>query len=135
MKSDVINWSQGIETGKMVSKETLNHPEFINKVSGCDVYKDTHRAFLRAYQALGIDIINRVPINNAPVATPEGQKKMHPDKPYSFTNLGVFDTAFREKFEVSSSEEVFQLGVKSLRYEDLILSVFILYIRGVDFIS
>jgi hypothetical protein len=122
MKQDAVNWACGW-TGKIISKETLNHAELITRVSGIDVYKNTPEAYFRAYEALGIDIVNRVPVTNAPEPAKQGTKRFHPDKPYSFTSLGVYDTAFRERFEVSSPEEVYSLDVESLRYEDLIVPV------------
>ncbi len=123
MKQDVINWANSLPGSKLISKETLNHRGLIEKVSGLDVYKDTQHAYLRAYEALGIDIINRVPVVNADAPTPKGQKKQHQTKPYSFTNLGVYDTAFREKFEVSTPDEVFSMEADNLKYEDLIVPV------------
>ncbi len=123
MKQDVINWSKGLAVGKRVSKESLNHRGIIEKVSGLDVYKDSRQAYLRAYEALGIDIINRVPTENAPRATAKGDEYQHPSKPYVFTNLGVYDTAFRMGFEVSSEGEVFSLEMDKLKYEDMLVPV------------
>ncbi|AQQ70088.1 Uroporphyrinogen decarboxylase (URO-D) [Limihaloglobus sulfuriphilus] len=122
MKSDVNDWALG-NAGKILSKETLNHPGIISKVSRLDVYGNTPEAYLRAYEALGIDIINRVPAENAPAPAEFAEKRYHPDKPYSFTSLGVYDTAFRERFEVSSPEDVYSLDIDSLRYDDLIVPV------------
>ena len=34
MKHDVLQWAAGSKPGKMISKETLNHPELISMVSG-----------------------------------------------------------------------------------------------------
>ncbi len=56
---------KGAPTGKRPCKETLNHAALISRVSGLDVYEHTPEAFRRAYAALGIDIINRVPLDNA----------------------------------------------------------------------
>lgn len=123
MKQDVINWSKGIKGTKLVSKETLNHPGIIEKITGLDIYSNTPDAFLMAYEALGIDIVNRVPSENAPHPTPLGQKIMHPEKPYFLTNLGVYDTAFRHQFVISNPEEVFGLNIGTLRYSDLIVPV------------
>jgi hypothetical protein len=62
MKQDVLNWAEGRPGDKLVSKETLNHPELVEMVSGLDVFRQTPEAYRRAYAALGIDIINRMPL-------------------------------------------------------------------------
>ena len=72
MKSDVLAWANGHPTSKRVAKETLNHPGLIELVSGLNVYEHTAKAYRRAYEALGIDIINRVPLENAPGANAGG---------------------------------------------------------------
>ncbi len=59
MREDVINWAAGKPVGKVVSKELLNHRGLIEMISGLDVCQNTQEAFGRAYEALGIDIINR----------------------------------------------------------------------------
>ena len=51
------------------------------------MYRHTAAAYKRAYQALGIDLINRVPLKNAPEPTPEGQTRPHPTKPYNYAAL------------------------------------------------
>jgi hypothetical protein len=124
MRQDVIAWSQGNRPTKIISKETLNHPELIEFVSGTNVYQNTPRAYLMAYKALGIDIINRVPAENAPVPTPYGQKRQDSTrKDYFYTSLGVYDTAFRNTFPCKSVDEVWDLGIENLAYEDLLVPV------------
>jgi hypothetical protein len=116
-KSDAINWALGKPSFKLVSKETLNHPELINLTSGLDVYKNTPQAYLRAYQALGIDIINRVPTTNAPPPTPVGQVRPHPNKRYSYSHLGVYDTLNCDTFGIVDVDDVWRLDVESLEYD------------------
>ncbi len=125
MKQDVLSRAEGIWTEKVLSKESLNHRQLIEWVSGVNVYKDTHQAYLRAYEALGLDLILRVPLKNenAPVPTPPGQICRHPCKPYSFAALGVYDTAFRHTYACKTVEDVWKLDVDSLKYEDLIVPV------------
>jgi hypothetical protein len=82
MKQNVLSWAQGRASEKLVSKRTRNHAGLIELVSGLDVYQATPEAFRRAYAALGIDIINRVPSQNAPPATPPGQARSHETLPY-----------------------------------------------------
>ncbi len=124
MKTDVLKWAGGQKSGKLVSKETLNHAPIIEMVSGLDVYKDTKEAYRRAYQALGIDIINRVPLENAPSPAREGEVKRCGNRnQYISQPLGVYDTVFREIFECETVEQMWELDVDKLRYEDLIVPV------------
>ncbi len=119
MKQDVLAWAEGRVGEKLVSKETLNHAGLIELVSGLDVYQDTSEAFRRAYAALGIDIVNRVPLRNAPPPTPLGETRPHETRPYRYAHLGVYDTAHRDTYVCATPEEVWTLDVESLRYEDL----------------
>ena len=125
MKQDVLSRSEGKRTEKILSKESLNHQPLIEWVSGVNVYRNTHQAYLRAYEALGLDLILRVPSEdeNAPAPTPPGQITHHPDKPYSFAALGVYDTALRHTYACKTPEDVWELDVDSLEYEDLIVPV------------
>jgi hypothetical protein len=123
MQEDFLVWSEGKRPSKVISKETLNHPSLIEMVSGLDVYQHTREAYLRAYEALGIDLVNRVPIDNAPPPTPEGQIRTHPSLPYGFSALGVFDTAMRRNYAVKQPEEVFDLDLRTIRFEDLVVPV------------
>ena len=123
MKRDVLLRAQGQPSEKLISKETLNHGGLVELVSGLDVYRATPEAFARAYAALGIDIINRVPLHNAPAPTPAGQTRSHSALPYSYSSLGVYDTAYRHTYACSTPEEVWALDVASLRYEDLLTPV------------
>jgi hypothetical protein len=123
MKRDVLSWSQGHPSEKLVSKETLNHRGLIESVSGLDVYRATPEAYARAYAALGIDIINRVPPRNAPAPTLPGQTRRHDALPYSYSNLGVYDTAQRHTYVCTTPDEVWALDVQSFRYEDLLTPV------------
>ena len=123
MREDAINWAAVKPVGKVVSKETLNHRGLIELVSGLDVYRDTPEAFRRAYDALGIDIINRVPLANAPPPTPEGESRPHGTLPYNYGSLGVYDTVMRHAYPCETPEDVWDLDVASLQYEDLLVPV------------
>ena len=123
MKHDVLRWASGETPEKMISKETLNHPALIEMVSGLDVYRHTREAYRRAYRALGIDVINCVPIDNASLPTPEGETREHPTLPYRFSSLGVFDTAMRHTYPCTRPEDVWSLEMDTVRYENLITPV------------
>lgn len=123
MKHDVLAWAAGRSTHKLISKETLNHRGLIEMVSGLDVYQHTAEAYLRAYEALGIDIINRVPLENAPDPTPGGTIRPHPTLPYHLAPLGVYDTVSRHTYLCQAPEDVWQLDMANVRYDDLLVPV------------
>jgi hypothetical protein len=123
MRADVLLWAQGKPHQKLISKETLNHPELIALVSGLDPYWQAPAAFNRAYAALGIDLVNRVPLENAPVPAKQGEVRYHPTLSYSYTALGVYDTAMRHTYACRDVDEVWQFDVASLKYDDLITPV------------
>lgn len=127
MKSDVLGWSAGNNKGKIVSKETLNHRGLVELASGLDVYEDTRAAYLEAYRSLGIDLVNRVPLENASPPTPAGERREHPTHPdYVLLPLGVFDTAFRHRYPCTTLEDVWdeeKPNIATMEYEDLIVPV------------
>jgi len=124
MKHDVIEWAQGRRPSKIISKETLNHRGIIEMAGGVDVYKDTKQAYIKAYQSLGIDIINRVPLENAPMPTEAGGKREHPLKPeYTMAALGVYDTVFKDRFPCADIEQVWDFDIEHFGYEDLLVPV------------
>lgn len=113
MKSDVlslltINRSVDHKTTaqKIPSKETLNHPELIELVSGLNVYEETGEAYLRAYEALGIDIVNRVPESNAPAPLDPGEVRRLAD--YDETYLGVYNSVCRHRFPYRDPDVLLQ---------------------------
>lgn len=65
MKRDVINALSGIFPERIPSKETLNHPEFIEHVTGINPFENTALAFRIAWEKLGIDIHVPLPKENA----------------------------------------------------------------------
>jgi hypothetical protein len=121
MLEDVLNWANGKAVDKVPSKETLNHRGLIELVSGLDVYRNTKEAYLLAYERLGIDIVNRVPLENA--ADNEGKTIRHPCKHYVFNRLGVYDTAFRYKYLCEQPEDIWEIDAEALEYDDLITPV------------
>ena len=123
MKTDVLAWAKGTPTRKLAAKETLNHRELIEMVSGLNAFEHTAAAYKRAYQALGIDIINRVPLERAPQPTPAGVIRKHPTLPYSFASLGVYDTAMRHTYACVGPEDVWSLDLAAIEYDDLITPV------------
>lgn len=107
VKKDVLAWANGILTEKRPSKETLNHSELIQRVTGLDPYQDTAQAFLQAYKVLGIDLVNRVPLENAPLPAPVG-KTVAAGENYRRSYLGVYDTYCRIRYPFQDEEDFFQ---------------------------
>lgn len=123
MKRDAENWAKGSRGAKLVSKETLNHRGLIERVSGLDVYQQTPEAYRRAYEALGIDIVNRVPLTNAPAPTPPGETLPVPGRPYERGSLGVYDTVMRNAYLCPTPEDIWSLDMADLSYQDLLVPV------------
>jgi len=123
MRRDILLWADGVPSTKVASKETLNHPDLIERVSGLDPHRHTPEAYRRSYQALGIDIINRVPLQNAPRPTPEGTTRRHSTKPYNIAHLGVYDTVMRHTYACATVDDVWDLDMETVRYEDLLTPV------------
>lgn len=123
MRRDIIAWAAGQPTTKLAAKETLNHHGLIELVSGLDVYNHTAEAYRRAYEALGIDIINRAPLENAPPPTPHDETRPHPTRPYRYAPLGVYDTVMRYTYECAGPEAVWDLDASRLCYDDLLTPV------------
>lgn len=94
MKQDVIKVSEGKATDKRLSKETLNNRELIHMASGIDPVNDTKNAYLEAYRALGIDFINRVPLNNCSEPLEPGDSQIE-DETYKISSLGLYGSYYR----------------------------------------
>jgi hypothetical protein len=90
MSEDVMAFACGTPTEKIVSKEIMNHRELIEMVTGIDVYETTPEAFRLAHEALGIDIVPRVPLENALDPTPPGEVREVPNTPYKRALTGVY---------------------------------------------
>jgi len=93
--------------GKHPSKETLNHPGLIRLASGLDPYTQTPRAYLEAYRSLGIDLINRVPEDNAPPPLEFGEVR-DVGGGYKEAYLGVYNTVARHVYPFASVEDFWQ---------------------------
>lgn len=124
MKADVLKLARLQQSSKIPSKETLNHPGLIELVSGIDPFINTGEAYLKAYQALGIDIINRVPEENAPTPLSPGET-CQLDNGYQKSHLGVYDTYARYQFPFTDVEEFLAADSQDieLNYQRLITPV------------
>ena len=121
MRNDVIHWLEGTPTGKRPSKETLNHPELIHLASGRDPFRETPEAYRRAYEALGIDIVNIVPEENAPPPLAPGQIASRHGGQVQESYLGVFNASCRVRFPFASPADFWAADFASLEYADLYL--------------
>jgi hypothetical protein len=118
MREDLHTWLEGERPQKLPSKETLNHPELIGLATGLDPFLDTPRAYKRAYEALGIDLINVEPEENAPVPLLPGQVKMQSDGVME-GYLGVFNASSRVEFPFKTTEEFWNSDIAALEYSQL----------------
>jgi hypothetical protein len=118
MKKDVHSFAEGRSVAKLISKETLNHRGLVEMVTGLDVFKDTPLAYKKAYEALGVDLINRVPLKNTPEPCSEGEVRGIENTQYSRQSLGIYDTCLRRSFDRFET-----LNVKHLEYNQLITPV------------
>lgn len=122
MKKDTERLSRLEKGAKVPSKETLNNAELIYRASGIDPYEDTPNAFLKAYESLGIDIVNRVPLKKAPPPTPWGEV-VDIGGGYRRSSLGMYDTVSRYSYPFSSVEDFFSAPSIDLDYHALITPV------------
>ncbi|MHC1692652.1 MAG: uroporphyrinogen decarboxylase family protein [Sphaerochaetaceae bacterium] len=104
MKTDVVALSKGITTAKILSKETLNHRLLLYEASGIDPVINTPKAFKEAYYALGIDFINRVPVENCSKPLDAGESRVFDDH-YMVSSLGVYDTYYRYRYPYASVDD------------------------------
>jgi hypothetical protein len=118
MKIDVDIWSQSKPVKKIISKETLNNADLVEFVTGLNVYQNTPLAYKKAYDALGIDLVNRVPLDNAPPPCTVGEVSRIDNTPYSRQSLGIYDTCLRHTFD-----DLTTLNVAKLEYSQLITPV------------
>lgn len=91
MKQDVLDALSGRFPRKIPSKETLDHPGLIRRVSGIDVYENTPRAFTLAWSKLGIDIHAPLREGNAPRPKVPGGTWV--DGGQQYTDYGVYATS------------------------------------------
>lgn len=118
MREDLLSWLAGDRPEKLPSKETLNHPELIKLASGLDPFLETPRAYRRAYESLGIDLINVAPEANAPAPLVPGQVNLRTDGVME-GYLGVFNTTARIRFPFKTTEEFWESKIADLEYSQL----------------
>ncbi len=122
MKSDVIDALRGVMPKKRPSKETLNHAGLVFLASGIDPFRDTAKAYRAAYEALGIDIINRVPLENAPKPLEAGEV-VDAGNGYKRMPLGIYDTVCRYAYPFRTVEEFWKADAIVLDYHALLTPV------------
>ncbi len=96
MKSDILNALSGIFPERIPCKETLNHPEFIEYITGINPFENTPLAFKIAWEKLGIDIHVPLPKKNVPLPKePEGSWK---EGNLRLSGMGVYPTSSVEEY-------------------------------------
>jgi hypothetical protein len=91
LKQDVLDALSGKFPAKIPSKETLNHPGIINRVSGLDVFEDTPAAFDIAWRRLGIDVHVALMAENA--ARPRVPGGTWEEDGRIYSDYGVYPTS------------------------------------------
>ncbi len=122
MLIDVLAVAELRKPGKIPSKETLNHPGLIKLASGIDPYLDTHSAYIAAYEALGIDVINRVPFENKRGSLQVGES-VKLDAEHSASYLGLYETVSRTSYPYPDADEMLDVREFFLDYDKLITPV------------
>ena len=122
MKKDFLSLVSHQKTEKRLTKETLNHPGIIALASGQNPFTETQTAYVKAYEALGIDFINRVPEENATHSLRPGDS-MEILGDYKKSYLGVYDTYTRWKYPYKNAEDFFDSVEIDLDYHQLITPV------------
>lgn len=118
LKKDVLDLSCGLKPSKIPSKETLNNYELLLMASGIDPYENTQAAYLKAYENLGIDIINRLPENNFKTKLCVGESQTENEE-YKRAHLGFYDTFCRYKYPYKDVEDFFAEEKFRLDYDKL----------------
>ena len=118
MKRDVLAWAEGRGSEKHPSKESLNHPELVALASGLDPFRETPEAYRRAYEALGIDIINVVPEANAPTPLARGDVRLRDDGVME-SYMGVYNTTARMRYPFETLEAFWAYDFAELGYGHL----------------
>lgn len=91
MEKDVLNALSGIFPEKIPCKETLNHPGFIEYVTGINPFEDTPKAFRVAWDKLGIDI--HVPLPKENVLPLKQSGDTWSEGNLRFNDMGVYPTS------------------------------------------
>ena len=121
MKEDVIKAFFNNEMPeKRPSKETLNHTGVIYLASGIDPYENTQKAYMEAYESLGIDILNRVPSEKNVVRLLKPGESIDAGNGYVRSYLGLYDTFFRQRFPFANEDDFFSCENFDLDYRKMI---------------
>ena len=104
MREDAIALADLKRPEKRLSMEILNHPGLIHLASGYDPYTQTKRAYLKAYESLGIDFLKRVPLTNAPKPLKPGETR-DLGNGYIESYLGLYNSVCRHRFPFEDVED------------------------------
>jgi len=122
MKKDVMDLAKGVKPSKIPSKETLNHYGLLKLASGINPYENTQEAYIKSYENLGIDFINRVPEKNFQSMLRPGESLVE-NEDYKRAYIGFYDTFCRYRYPYDSVEEFLSAKKFKLDYDKLITPV------------
>lgn len=83
-------------------------------MTGRDVFGDTPEAYCEAYRRLGIDLVNKVPLVNAPAPCPAGEIAPGPRPGTMRQALGVYDSIIHSQYACETVEQLWQLDLSHI---------------------
>ncbi|MCX7028569.1 MAG: hypothetical protein NTU62_00415 [Spirochaetes bacterium] len=95
MRQDVIDSLSGVFPSRIPTKETLNHPGLIRRVSGLDPWDHPADAFGEAWRKLSIDVHAAAPASATRPQVPGGTWV---ENGWRCADIGVFPTAVRVSY-------------------------------------
>lgn len=96
MKIDVLNALSGKFPETIPCKETLNHPGFMEYITGINPFENTPLSFRLSWEKLGIDIHVSLPKTN--VRYPEVAEVSWREGRLRLSNMGVYPTSTVEEY-------------------------------------
>ena len=99
-------------TDQVAHQETLDHPQFMQELIGCDPWQNPQQAFIDTYKALDIDWVFGVPkraIRFAP-----GESSRAGENGVRYTEWGLTGSGWREEYPVHTVEGVLDFEPREL---------------------
>jgi hypothetical protein len=95
VRQDVVDSLSGVFPSRIPTRESLNHPGFVRRVSGLDPWDRPAEAFSEAWRKLSIDVHEAAPASAARPRVPGGTWV---ENGWRFSDIGVFPAAVRVSY-------------------------------------
>jgi hypothetical protein len=95
VRQDVIDSLSGVFPSRIPTRETLNHPGLLRRVSGLDPWDHPADAFSEAWRRLSIDVHEAAPASAERPRVPGGTWV---ENGWRYADIGVFPTAVRVSY-------------------------------------